>query len=253
MIALSLIGIGTGNPDHLTLAAIKALNRADLILLPLKGADKADLADVRRQIIAEVVTNPAVRVAAFDMPRRDTANPDYTAGVEAWHDAIGVVWRETIEAHVGRSGRVALLVWGDPLLYDSTLRIAGRLARELPVTIEVVPGITSLQVLTAAHAIPLNAIGANVLITTGRQLTDGGWPDAADTLVVMLDGDCAFRHLAPEGVDIWWGAYLGLPEAITIGGRLADVGPRIIATRADARARHGWIMDIYMLRRRPAG
>lgn len=37
MIALSLIGIGTGNSDHLTRAAIRAMNEADLILLPRKG------------------------------------------------------------------------------------------------------------------------------------------------------------------------------------------------------------------------
>ncbi|MDX2289146.1 MAG: precorrin-6A synthase (deacetylating) [Hyphomicrobiaceae bacterium] len=251
MIELHLIGIGTGNPDHLTLQAIKALNRADLILLPLKGADKADLAETRRAIIAEVVTNPAVCVAAFDMPRRDADSADYKAGVEAWHEAIAVAWQRQIEAHIGTSGRVALLVWGDPSLYDSTLRIAGRLARDRPVRIEVVPGITSIQALTAAHGIPLNAIGASVMVTTGRLITESGWPAAVDTLVVMLDGECAFRHLPAEDVAIWWGAYLGLPQAMTLAGPLADVGPRIIAARAQARADHGWIMDIYLLRRRP--
>ncbi|MGL6209164.1 MAG: SAM-dependent methyltransferase, partial [Paracoccaceae bacterium] len=42
MIDLTLVGIGTGNPDHLTLQAIKALNAADLVLIPQKGAEKAD-------------------------------------------------------------------------------------------------------------------------------------------------------------------------------------------------------------------
>jgi precorrin-6A synthase len=45
MIDLHLIGIGTGNPDHLTRAAIKAMNAADLILLPRKGDAKSDLLD----------------------------------------------------------------------------------------------------------------------------------------------------------------------------------------------------------------
>jgi len=40
MFTLSLIGIGTGNPDHLTAEAAAALNGADLILLPRKGEDK---------------------------------------------------------------------------------------------------------------------------------------------------------------------------------------------------------------------
>ena len=75
MIELLLVGIGTGNPEHLTLQAIKALNSADLILIPRKGADKADLAELRRSICTEVVTNPATRIVEFDLPRRDQRQP----------------------------------------------------------------------------------------------------------------------------------------------------------------------------------
>ena len=94
MIELLLVGIGTGNPEHLTLQAIRALNSADLILIPRKGADKADLADLRRSICAEVVTNPATRIVEFDLPRRDRTNADYRRGVDDWHDAIAKVWSE---------------------------------------------------------------------------------------------------------------------------------------------------------------
>lgn len=86
-------------------------------------------------------------------------------------------------------------------------------------------------------------------ITTGRRLRDHGWPEGADTVVVMLDGDCAFRDLPPEGLTIWWGGYVGMAQEVLDHGPLAEAGPRIIAARAQARARHGWIMDIYLLRR----
>lgn len=249
MIDLSLVGIGTGNPDHLTLQAIKALNGADLILIPRKGETKADLAELRRTIVAEVVTNPATRIAEFDLPVRDEAVPSYRARVDDWHDAIALVWKDTILAEIGPSGRVALLVWGDPSLYDSTLRIAERVGRTLPLAIKVIPGITSLQALTAAHAIPVNEIGAPFTVTTGRRLREEGWPAGADTLAIMLDGDCSFRTLDPTGVTIWWGAYVGMREEIILSGPLADMADQIFATRAEARARHGWIMDIYILRR----
>ncbi|MGB3148255.1 MAG: precorrin-6A synthase (deacetylating) [Paracoccaceae bacterium] len=251
MIDLILIGIGTGNPDHLTLQAIKALNGADLVLIPRKGENKADLAELRRTICAEVITNPSTRFAEFDLPVRDPAIADYTARVDAWHDAIAAVWEETILAQMGSSGRVALLVWGDPSLYDSTLRIAGRVARSMPLRISVVPGITSLQALTASHAIPLNEIGAPFTITTGRRLRDEGWPAGVDTLVIMLDGECSFQAIAPQGVSIWWGAYVGMAEEITMAGPLAEMADKIVARRAEARAKHGWIMDIYLLRRDP--
>lgn len=245
MTTLSLIGIGTGNPDHLTLQAIREINAADLVLIPRKGEGKADLAELRRAILREVLTNPATRVAEFDLPVRDEAVVDYRERVDGWHDAIAGVW----EAAMGspRPPRVALLVWGDPSLYDSTLRIAARLSPAPK--LRVIPGITSLQALTAAHAIPLNTIGGPITITTGRQLRDHGWPEGAETLAVMLDAGGAFMAIPSEGVTIWWGAYVGMPEEIVIAGPLAEVSQHILETRAEARAQHGWIMDIYILRR----
>ncbi|MEG8017283.1 precorrin-6A synthase (deacetylating) [Sphingomonas sp. LR55] len=250
MIDLQLIGIGTGNPDHLTRAAIKAMNAADLILLPRKGDAKSDLIDLRRTICADVLLC-TTKVVEFDLPVRDAGAP-YRDAVDRWHDAIAGVWAEQIARHLPNGGRLALLVWGDPSLYDSTLRIADRLRVDgLPLTVTVVPGITSLQALTAAHAIPLNALAAPVLITTGRRLRESGWPDAVDTLAVMLDGTCAFGTLDPAGVTIWWGAYLGMAHEALATGPLADVAPRIVSERARLRTAHGWIMDTYLLRRTP--
>ncbi|MFN3992682.1 MAG: precorrin-6A synthase (deacetylating) [Tabrizicola flagellatus] len=243
MTTLSLIGIGTGNPDHVTGQAIRALNAADLILIPRKGQAKSDLADLRRQILTQVLTRP-VTVTEYDVPQRADQD-DYLGAVNDWHDAIARVWAECIAAHPGARD-VALMVWGDPSLYDSTLRIAARLPG---VTVRVVPGITSLQALTAAHAIPLNMLAAPVTITTGRQLRDHGWPEGATTLAVMLDKGGAFTAIDPADTHIWWGAYVGMPEECLIHGPLAEVAERILATRARLRAEHGWIMDIYLLRR----
>jgi precorrin-6A synthase len=69
---------------------------------------------------------------------------------------------------------------------------------------------------------------------------------------VMLDGQCAFQQLAPAGIHIWWGAYLGMPNQLCISGPLAEVGGRIVAQREAARAAHGWIMDTYLLRKHAA-
>ncbi len=242
---ICLIGIGTGNPDHLTAQAVAALNAADLILIPRKGPDKSDLAEIRRLILSRVLTKQ-VPIADFDMPQRDVSD-DYTRGVSDWHDAIAAQWHATIAAHCGAKAKVALMVWGDPMLYDSTLRIAARLPR---VSVRVIPGITSIQALCAAHAIALNDVAEPVLITTGRQLRDTGWPvTAPNTAVVMLDANCSFQGLNPQNVSIWWAAYVGMPDQLLASGPLASVGPQIVTTRAEARARHGWIMDIYLLRR----
>ncbi len=123
------------------------------------------------------------------------------------------------------------------------------MARHQPLRLTVIPGITAIQALCAAHAIPLNDLAAPVLITTARNLRTLGWPSDAKTLVVMLDSGGAFDAIDQAGVMIWWGAYLGLPEEILIAGLLPDVSAQIISARSEARAQHGWIMDIYLLRR----
>lgn len=262
-VALTLIGIGTGNPDHLTRQALQAMRAADLILLPHKGEDKAELAALRQSlcdaVLADMPTPP--RVAGFDMPVRRSQGDDYLAQVDEWHAAITRCWQATMAQALadGLQPRqaegplhVALLVWGDPSLYDSTLRIAARM-QPPPVQVHVVAGITAVQALTAAHALAVNEIGQPFTVTTGRQLRDHGWPAGVDTVVVMLDGQCSFTHLPPalaQEVDIWWGAYVGMAQQVLDHGPLAEAGPRILATRAAARAQHGWIMDIYLLRRR---
>lgn len=238
-----LIGIGTGHPGHVTLEGRQALRDAACILIPRKGTGKEDLAHLRHAILRAAGTQ--ARVIEFDMPLRDETQP-YQRRVALWHDEIARRWQNAMRG--APEGPVALLVWGDPGLYDSTLRIAGRLDRQP--RLRVVPGITALQALTAAHAIPFNSVNGAVTVTTGRRLRDHGWPEGAETVVVMLDGQCSFQTLEPEGLHIWWGAFLGMPEQLCDSGPLVQAGPRIAAHRARARAQHGWIMDTYLLRRR---
>jgi precorrin-6A synthase len=237
-----LVGIGTGSLAHITQEGLDALRRAAAILVPQKGEDKDELAEIRRRIIAESGSN--ADVVPFDYPVRNETLPDLDR-VEHWHDEIAGLWKGAIGQ--AAPGPVALLVWGDPGLYDSTLRIASRLVPRAQ--IRVVPGITALQALTAAHAIPLSTVNGEVLVTTGRRLRDRGWPKDAITVAVMLDGQCSFQSLDPDGLRIWWGAYLGMAHQVLVEGRLAEVGPQIVTLRQEVRAQHGWIMDTYLLRK----
>lgn len=237
---LLVIGIGAGNPDHLTRQGAQAIQEADTILVPRKGAKKDDLAQIRRDICAEL--GVAERLVEFDLPVR-ASEGEYRQRVDDWHDAIARAWTEALPEG---AGVVALLVWGDPSLYDSTLRIAERL--DPKPRIKVIPGVSALQALTAAHGITLNAINAPVTITTGRRLRDEGWPLGAETVAVMLDGECSFRHLDPDGLTIWWGAFLGMENEVLCSGPLDQVAEQIVEVRQEARDKHGWIMDIYLLK-----
>jgi precorrin-6A synthase len=247
-----IIGIGAGNPDHMTIEAIEALNRADILFIPDKGEEKAALRALREAICARFIRRPDYRTVPVAIPRRAEAGSDYRVVVDDWHERIAVRYRSLFETELAEGETGALLVWGDPALYDSTLRIMERVAASgLGLDWQVHPGISSVQVLAARHRIPLNTIGAPILITTGRRLAEG-FPADQDSVVVMLDGEQAFAKLDPAGLEIYWGAYLGTADEILIAGPLAERSAQIARVRAQARDRHGWIMDTYLLRRRPA-
>ena len=247
---LYIIGIGSGNVEHITVQAIDRLNRADVVFIPTKGEAKTALADIRREICARYITRADLRIVEYAVPTRRAAGQSYGDSVDEWHAQLSEAHEALFSDHVSPDGAAAFLVWGDPSLYDSTIRIAERVRARGRVAFdyEVVPGITSVQALTASHRIPLNLVGKPVQITTGRRLAES-FPGLAETAVVMLDGEQAFSRIDDPDVHIYWGAYLGTPDEIIIAGRLADVRDRILDTRAQARARHGWIMDIYLLRK----
>ena len=240
---LWLVGVGTGSLAHITQEGAQALRDAHAILLPQKGTGKDDLAEIRMRILTEC--GATGRIVPFEYPVRDPELP-YLDRVNHWHDQIAARWVDAL-AKTELAGPVALLVWGDPSLYDSTMRIARRLS-PAP-NIRVVPGITALQALTAAHAIPLNTLNGPVTITTGRRLREQGWPEDAETVAVMLDGEASFQSLSDDDLYIWWGAFLGMPEQVLESGPLAETAARIVETRKAARAQHGWLMDTYLLRR----
>ncbi len=170
--------------------------------------------------------------------------------MDDWHQRIADGYRELFGRELAEGETGALLVWGDPALYDSTLRIMERVAASgLALDWQIYPGISSVQVLAARHRIPLNTIGGPVLVTTGRRLA-AGFPADQDSVVVMLDGEQAFGTIDPAGLDIYWGAYLGTADEILLRGPLAEIADEIARVRAQARERHGWIMDTYLLRRR---
>ena len=126
MIDLYFIGIGMGNPDHLTRQAIAELQTADVILIPHKGAQKSDLADLRKTI-CEKCLDPIPPLVYFDLPKRDSKTKTYLEGVVDWHSAIAKTWQDTLHRTLPNGGKAALMIWGDPSLYDSSLRIAQRL------------------------------------------------------------------------------------------------------------------------------
>jgi precorrin-6A synthase len=244
-----IIGIGAGNPDYVTVQAINALNQVDVFFIPDKGTEKAALQQYRKQICERFVKNANYRMVDVKSPQRANRDSDYRASVDEWHATLeanyeGLFMEELAEGECG-----AFLVWGDPTLYDSTLRIIEKIrTKGFALEYDVIPGISAVQALAAQHRIALNRIGEPVLITTGRSIAEG-FPNNLNSVVVMLDGDQAFRRVSSADLDIYWGAYLGTDDEILVAGKLSEVMGDIERIRRHAREEKGWIMDTYLLRR----
>jgi precorrin-6A synthase len=251
---LFVIGIGAGNPDYITVQAINALNEVDVFFVMDKGQEKEDLVRLRKEICERHIKDKSYRMVETADPPRDRTSSSYEPAVRAWHQQRASIYERLIGKELGEDECGAFLVWGDPSLYDSTLRIVDQIVSRGNVAFayEVIPGISAVQALAARHRIALNRIGRSIQITTGRKIAEG-LPDGADDVIVMLDGDCSFKAIDASDIDIYWGAYLGSEDEILAAGPLRERGPEIEQMRADARARKGWIMDTYLLRKRDAG
>lgn len=246
---LFIIGIGAGNPDYVTIQAVNALNKVDVFFIPDKGSEKDGLNRLRTDICERFITQRSYRFVHIKRPER-ASTPDYKADVDAWHARIEADYERLLTDELQEGEIGAFLVWGDPTLYDSTLRIVERIAAKGAVAFdyELIPGISAVQALAARHRVALNRIGEPVAITTGRKLAEG-FPDDAGSAVVMLDGEQAFKKIAADDLDIFWGAYVGTEDEVLVAGKLSDVKDEIDRTRAELRQQNGWIMDIYLLRK----
>ena len=246
-----IIGIGAGNPEYITIQAVNALNQADVFFILDKGADKENLVDFRRELCRRYITGRNYRFVDAESPEWERRSVDYRATIAELNHDKQMLFERLIGEGMEDGECGAFLVWGDPTLYDSTIRIIEAIAGSgvHAIDYEVIPGISAAQALAAKHKTTLNRIDEAVEITTGRRIAEG-FPNNVDSVVVMLDAKNGFKRYADQDIDIFWGAYIGTPDEILIAGKLREVVDDIERVRAEARQAHGWIMDTYLMRRK---
>lgn len=248
-----VIGVGPGDPDQVTVEALSAMRSVAFFVVADKGSVDGSpdpLVGARGRLLSRHLSYEPVVVRVDDPVRERRADrvgtdEEYAAVVADWHAARAGAFEAALLSHDGDAG---FLVWGDPAFYDSTIRVLDRVAARGVVDLmyDVIPGISSLQLLAARHRIVLHEVGQALHVTTGRRLreaVDGG----QDNIVVMLNRSVSLEGL--EDWSIWWGANLGTASEELVAGRVGDVLGEISVARARARDAAGWVMDVYLLRR----
>ena len=249
-----VIGVGPGAPDQVTYEAVQAMRHADYFVVtdkPKPDGAADPLVAARERMLARHLDHEPRLVVVEDPARDRTAvgtatRADYETAVADWHEARAEAYEQVLRDHDGDAG---FLVWGDPAFYDSTLRVLEKVRTRLEFDLDVIPGISSIQLLAARHRIVLHDVGRPIHVTTARALAEA-IAAGQDNVVVMLNRGLDPLH-DPELADwlIWWGANLGTADEALVAGRVADVVGEIDRARRTTRESAGWLMDIYLLRR----
>ena len=140
---LTVVGVGPGDPDLLTLAAVRAIERAQVVAMPVAGEGIESMAAA----IASAWIRPDQRRLPLVFPMVEAADPRR----DAWHRAAAAIAAEVEQGHA-----VVLLCEGDASLFATASYVLLALQQRHPgCPVAVVPGITAISAAAAAAAWPL--------------------------------------------------------------------------------------------------
>jgi len=162
------VGVGPGDPELLTLKAVRILQQTPVLAYPAPLAGDS---------LARSIASPHIQAGKTEIAIRLPFSPD-RGDSESRYDIAS----ENLSAHLEAGRDVALLCLGDPLFYGTFAHVLARVAGRFPVA--VVPGVTSLAAASAAVAMPV-AMGDESLAVIPATLDE-------DTIAARIDAaDCA--------------------------------------------------------------
>lgn len=137
------LGVGPGDPELVTLKAIRILGEVNTICVPVSSADRDSLA---LQVVKGLVEKEFEQLElSFPMSR------DRSVLEKSWAEA-----GEAVARQVGQGRKVAFVTIGDPMFYSTYAYVLGYLKRYHPaVECETVPGVTAMAACASLAGIPL--------------------------------------------------------------------------------------------------
>lgn len=140
------IGIGPGDPELITIKAVKALKTADVVCVPKSHAEKPSMAlAIIKHILEEREKSPEVLELVFPMVK------DESKIKKSWAKNADIMARKARNDRI-----IAFITLGDPMLYSTFVYLCWRIKEDYPdIELEIIPGVTSLTACVASSKIPL--------------------------------------------------------------------------------------------------
>ncbi|MCX5513081.1 precorrin-2 C(20)-methyltransferase [Kaistia algarum] len=130
------VGVGPGDPELLTLKAVRAIESADLVAYFAKAGNQSNARAIVADRLVGVAELPLLYPVTTEIHRHD---PAYRSAIGGFYEQAAA----TIASHLEAGRRVAVLSEGDPLFYGSYMHIHCRLAPRF--ASEVIPGVTGMS------------------------------------------------------------------------------------------------------------
>lgn len=191
---ITFVGMGPGDPELMTLKAVRAIREADLIAMPDTGLGASAVTAIAGDLLK------GKELLMLYMPMR--------GGRDAWRDAHAQAV-ETLKARLRQGANIAYLVLGDPMLYATGSYLMALLKPEFEV--RVIPGVTAMCAAAAELQVPLCEDRERLEIRPGFAPED----PLGDGNVVIMKANGKLRQIleAGEGREMYLARNIGMDNA----------------------------------------
>jgi precorrin-2/cobalt-factor-2 C20-methyltransferase len=141
------VGVGPGDPDLLTLKAVRAMQSADVVAHFAKAGNASNARATVRQFLRPGV--PELPLLYPITTERPASDPEYRSAIQGFFDEAAAA----IAAHLDAGRTVAVLSEGDPLFFGSYMHLHVRLMKHYPT--DVIPGVTGMSGCWSAAGLPI--------------------------------------------------------------------------------------------------
>ncbi len=153
------VGLGPGDPELVTMKAIRVLRQAHVVAYPTA---RRGISNARAIVSSELIHGQIELPMMYPLTTEQSEHPGgYEAAISNFYDEMA----DQIAAHLNEGRDVAILCEGDPFFYGSYMYLHDRLAHRFPT--QVIPGIPSIMGAAAQLGIPLVRRDSELTILPG--------------------------------------------------------------------------------------